>query len=308
MYKLTVTPSPQIRGNVSTQRIMLAVIAALVPAVIAGTLLFGIRALLVIFTCTISCVMFEYLSRLIMKRSNTVSDFSAAVTGVLLALNLPSTIPLRFAIIGSFVAIVVVKQLFGGLGQNFANPAIVARIVLMLSFPSYMSGSAFVCDAFTGATPLADPAHSFTYAQLFLGKCGGCIGETCALALIIGGIFLVAVRVISPAAPLSFITVLAVCTLIAGGDPVYQILSGGVLLGAIFMATDYVTTPLTFSGKLVFGAGCGLITFVIRFYASIPEGVSYSILIMNILTPYIDMFTKKRIFGIVKEKKEADAQ
>jgi electron transport complex protein RnfD len=238
-----------------------------------------------------------------MKRSNTITDFSAVVTGVLLAMNLPVTLPYWMAVIGCFVAIVIVKQLFGGLGQNFANPAITARIVLMVSFPSAMTHwikpASYEYDAVSSATPLAmgKDEELPSYIDLLLGNVGGCLGETCALALLAGGLYLAAKRIISLAAPVSFIGSLAVLMAIAGEDPLYHILAGGVFLGAFFMATDYATTPITFKGKIVFGLGCGVITFVIRHFGSYPEGVSFSILLMNILTPYIEQMTRTKIFG-----------
>lgn len=287
---------------------MLNVIIALLPALAVGCWVFGLRALLLTAVCVASCVLFEFLSRKLMKRDNTVSDLSAVVTGVILAMNLPVTLPIWMAVLGSFVAIVIVKQLFGGIGQNFANPAITARIVLMLSFPTAMTNWAVPffykdsADVVTGATPLVSGGVS--YLDLFLGKVGGCLGETCALALLIGGLYLAARKIISLAAPAGFIGSLALLSLIFGDDPLYAILAGGVFLGAFFMATDYATTPITTKGKLVFGLGCGIITFVIRHFGSYPEGVSFSILLMNILTPYIEQLTRTKIFGAKKEDKK----
>ena len=288
---------------------MLNVIIALIPALIASVVIFGFRALLVTAVCVVSCVFFEYLYRTLMKKDNTTSDLSAIVTGMLLAFNLPVTIPIWMAVIGCFVSIVIVKQLFGGIGQNFANPAIVGRIVLFLSFSSAMSNwvEPFYyrnAEAVTTATPLAllsDPAAAAPdNLDLFLGINGGCLGETCALALLIGGVYLVIRRIINPMAPVAFIGTVFVGSFLLGLDPVAQILSGGLMLGAIFMATDYATTPVTFWGKLIFGVGCGLITLLIRNFASYPEGVSFAILLMNILTPYIEKVTRPRVFGGVK--------
>ena len=302
MGKLIVSPSPHDRGLMKTPQIMLNVVIALLPAVIASCIIFGLRALLLTAVCVASCVIFEYICRRLMKRDNTICDFSAVVTGVLLALNLPVTLPVWMAVIGSFVAIVVVKQLFGGLGQNFANPAITARIVLMVSFPTAMTNWAVpfyykesAADAVTGATPLVSGDAS--YLDLFLGKTGGCLGETCALALLAGGLYLAARRIISLAAPVSFIGSLALLTAVSGGDPLYAILSGGVFIGAFFMATDYATTPITTKGRIIFGLGCGIVTFIIRTFGSYPEGVSFAILLMNILTPYIDQLTRNKVFG-----------
>lgn len=309
MEKLIVSPSPHVRSGMTTQKIMLNVIIALCPAVIASGIIFGFRALFLILVCVATSLVWETLFNIITKKPNTIGDLSAVVTGILLAFNLPPSLPFWMAAIGTFVAIVIVKCLFGGLGQNFANPAIVGRIVLALSFTVAMTNwtlpQAFqITDAVTSATPLV--TQNEDYLDLFLGMTGGCLGETCALALIIGGIYLVIRRIISPATPLFFLLTVGLFSFIIGADPLYQILSGGVLLGAIFMATDYVTTPITFWGKVIFGIGCGIITCVIRFYASMAEGVSFSILIMNILTPYIDMITKAKPVGAVNSKNRRD--
>ncbi|MDD6279705.1 MAG: RnfABCDGE type electron transport complex subunit D [Oscillospiraceae bacterium] len=307
MNKLIVSPSPHDENYTKTSTIMLNVIIALMPALAVGCYVFGLRALLLAAVCTASCVIFEYVCRRLMKRDNTISDLSAAVTGIILAMNLPVTLPLWMAVIGSFVAIVIVKQLFGGIGQNFANPAITARIVLMVSFPTAMTNWAVPfyykdgIDAVTGPTPLVSGDAS--YLDLFLGKVGGCLGETCALALLIGGLYLAARKIISLAAPVSFIGSLALLSFIGGDDPLYAVLSGGVFLGAFFMATDYATTPITNKGKIIFGLGCGIITFVIRHFGSYPEGVSFSILLMNVLTPYIEQLTRNKVFG-AKEAEE----
>lgn len=277
------------------------VIIALLPSVVASAIYFGFRAILLIAICVATCVLTEFVCRKLMKRNQTISDLSACVTGILLALNLPVTLPIWEAVIGSFVAIAVVKQLFGGIGQNFANPAIVGRIVLMLSFtadmttwaiPKYYQNSG---EVITGATPLVSGDAS--YLDLFLGNVGGCLGETSALAILIGGLFLIVMKVISPSAPISFIGTVAILTAITGGDVGYQVLAGGLLLGAFFMATDYSTTPITEKGRIIFGIGCGIITFVIRNYGGYPEGVSFSILLMNVLTPYIDRLTMSKPVG-----------
>ncbi len=306
--RLLVTPSPHIKSAVTTQKVMGVVIISLLPAVIASVIIFGLRAVAVIAVTVASAVIFELLTRKLMKRPNTTADLSAVVTGVILALNLPVTIPLWMAAIGSFIAIVIVKQLFGGLGQNFANPAIVARIVLIISFGEAMTTWAKPfyykeADLVTSATPLETGAA--TYKELFLGTIGGSLGETCALALLIGGLLLIFTRVISPTTPVAFIGTVALLTFVSGGDALYQVLSGGLLLGAFFMATDYVTTPITSKGKIIFGVGCGIITFAIRQWGALPEGVSYSILLMNILTPYIDMISKTKPVGAKKKAKEA---
>ena len=308
MSKLLIEPSPHIRSGATTQKIMLHVLIALLPAVVAGTIIFGLRALLLVVLCATFAVLSEYIFNLITKRPQTVSDLSAVVTGVLLGLNLPPALPIYMAAIGSAVAIIVVKQFFGGIGQNFANPAITARIVLMLSFGGYMSTWAApfwyktgTIDAVTTATPLSMDSGLPSYLDMFLGIRGGCIGETCIAALLLGGLYLIAVGVINPLVPAAFIGTVALCTFVSGGDVLMEIMSGGLFLGAFFMATDYVTTPITTAGRVIFAIGCGLITVVIRNFANIPEGVSFSILIMNILTPLIDRYVKPRPFGVKKE-------
>lgn len=314
MNRLIVSPSPHDENYTKTSDIMLNVCIALLPALIAGCIFFGIRAAVVTAVCVISAIVSEYICRRLMKRDNTIKDLSAVVTGIILAFNLPVSIPLWMAALGSFIAIVVVKQLFGGLGQNFANPAVTARIALMVSFPTAMTNWVLPfewengADAITGATPLVlrnmTPDKLAEINQeipscldLFLGNTGGCIGETSAIALLLGGLYLIARKIINPAAPAAFIGSLALISLIAGENPLYEILAGGVFLGAFFMITDYATTPITTKGKIVFGIGCGIITFVIRHYASLPEGVSFSILLMNILTPYIEQHTRPKVFG-----------
>ncbi len=310
MNKLIVSPSPHDENYTKTTNIMLNVIIALLPAWGAAVYFFGLRVIPLTAVCIGSCIFFEYVCRAMMKRSNTIGDLSAVVTGLILAMNLPSTLPYWMAVIGSFIAIVIVKQLFGGLGQNFANPAITARIVLMISFPAAMTKwvEPFThtdLDAISGATPLplAGTDNAVSYLDLFLGKTGGCLGETCALALLIGGLYLAARKIISLAAPLSFIGSLFILSWISGSDPVYQILAGGVFLGAFFMATDYATTPITTKGKIVFGLGCGIITFIIRRFGSYPEGVSFSILLMNVLTPYIEQLTRTKVLGAKEAEK-----
>lgn len=304
MEKLIVTSSPHVKSSTTTSTIMRDVIIALIPALIASNIIFGLRAGLVTAVCVASCVGFEYLSRRIMNKKNTISDLSAVVTGIILAFNLPSTMPLWMCVIGSFVAIVIVKQLFGGIGQNFANPAITARIVLLVSFGTQMTNwaapkIAAVADAVTGATPMAQIAAGETpnLLNMFLGTTGGSLGETSALALLIGGIYLVYRKVINPIIPVAFIGTVFVFTAVLGVNPLAQILGGGLFLGAIFMATDYSTSPVTNMGKLIFGIGCGLITVLIRVFGSYPEGVSFAILLMNILVPYIDKATRLKALG-----------
>jgi electron transport complex protein RnfD len=292
---------------------MLDVIIALVPALIASVVIFGARALLIVLVCVLSCNIFEAAFERLMKRKLTVGDMSASVTGVLLAFNLPISIPLWEAAFGGAVAVVLVKQLFGGLGKNFANPAITARIVMFLAFSTEMTiwtsggGGLFAktLDAVTGATPLTMIAGGATDAlpslgDMALGLRGGCIGETSAIALAIGGIYLIVRKIISWHTPVAFILTVLAFTALLGREPVYQVFSGGLFLGAIFMATDYVTTPQTSAGRLIFGIGAGLLTTIIRVYGSYPEGVSYSILLMNIVTPYINRLTMKKAFGGAK--------
>lgn len=305
---MLVKASPHIRDNSSTQKIMLDVLIALVPAIIASSIIFGARALLLIGVTAAACVAFEYLYCYLMKKPIPIGDLSAVVTGVLLAFNMPSTMPLWMAIIGAFVSIVIVKQMFGGLGHNFANPAIVGRIVLSLSFGARMTAYAYPkfeggVDALASATPLVATQHAdLPLLQLFLGVHGGVLGETCALALILGGIWLVVRKVISPTIPLTYLATVAVISLLAGQEPLVQLLSGGLMLGAIFMATDYVTSPYTFKGKLVFGLGLGIITCAIRFWATSAEGVSYAILLMNLFVPYINDLTRQKPLGGAKKK------
>lgn len=293
--KLIVEAPPHLHKGVFTNNIMADVLIALFPAVVAATVFFGFSALVTVFLSAAFCLMLEYLFCAVTKKKQTVGDLSALVTGVLLALNMPPQIPLYMLLIGDFFAIIIVKSLFGGLGKNFANPAITARIALMIAFPAAMSTFIRPFDSVAGATPLTDKTAN--YMDLFLGNIAGSIGEVSSVALIIGGIYLIVKRVISPVIPLSFIGTVAVIYLIAGEDPLYAVLSGGLLLGAIFMATDYVTSPVTTVGKWVFGIGCGVITAVIRLFGSYPEGVSYAILLMNICTPLIERIPSKAPFG-----------
>lgn len=319
--KLVVSASPHLRATDTTTRIMLDVIIALMPAFAASIAIFGPRVLAVTATTVIAAVLSEFIARKVMKRSNTIGDLSAVVTGLILAFNLPVSIPLWMAAVGSFFAIVVVKQFFGGIGQNFANPAITARIVLLLSFAKSMGDwtapLSWKTDAVSTATPLAtlggESAEELpSLLDMFLGLRAGCLGETCAVALIIGGIYLVARKVISLKIPVSFIGTVAVVMLIAGkGDlefVAYQLMSGGLLIGAIFMATDYSTSPINSKGKIIFGIGCGLLTSVIRLFGSLPEGVSFAILIMNLLVPHIETLTTPKPFGTVKEKKAKEGE
>lgn len=303
MNKWISTVSPHFYTPRNTQKIMLDVILALCPAAVASAVLFGWRTLPVIAVCVGTCVLSEFLFEKLCKRENTISDLSAVVTGLLLAFNLPVTIPLWQAAVGSITAIIVVKQLFGGIGQNFANPAITARIIMLVAFSDEMTkwispaGFFTDIDAATSATPLAALTKGGalpSYLDLFLGNHGGCLGETCSAALLLGGIYLLIRRVISWHTPVAFIGTVALMSLLCGKDVLAQLLSGGLLLGALFMATDYATTPNSKAGKIVFGVGCGLITVLIRFWGNYPEGVSFSILLMNILTPYIAKLTRPK--------------
>lgn len=305
MSKLISSVSPHFHRPRTTQTIMLDVIIALIPAVIASVIFFGLRSMLIITDCVAVCMIAEWGFEKLCHKENTLSDLSAVVTGVILALNLPVGIPLWQASLGSVIAIVVVKQLFGGIGQNFANPAATARIILMTAFSGTMTSWAvpqafqMLPDATTGATPMAMIAKGETaalpsYLDMFLGNTGGCLGETSALALLLGGLYLLVRGVITWHTPVAMIGTVAVMSLVCGQDALTQVLSGGLMIAAFFMATDYASTPATPWGKLIFGAGCGLITVLIRFWGNFPEGVSFSLLIMNILTPYIEKLTRAK--------------
>lgn len=300
---LKVSSSPHIRHEDSTRGIMSDVIIALLPAAVYGCILFGWNAILVLITTVATAVAAEALWNFALHKKQTVGDLSAVVTGLLLGMNLSSKTPLWIAAIGSVVAIIVVKQMFGGLGFNFANPAMTARIVLLVSFAGKMSSYVSPIDAVSTATPLARETV-FTAKQLFFGMHGGSIGETSSFLLLIGGIYLVLRRVIKPIIPVAFIGTVALASLVAGSDLKLAVFGGGLMLGAIFMATDYVTTPTTDLGKLIFGIGCGLITFVIRQFSPLPEGVSYAILLTNILTPHINRLTLSKPFGFKEVAQE----
>lgn len=302
--KLHASFSPHIKSNNSTMRTMLDVIIALVPATVVSVLLLGVNALLVIATCVISAVACEFIFNIIIKKEQTISDLSAIITGLLLALNLPANIPLWQAAIGAAFAIILVKGIFGGLGKNIVNPAMTARVFMLLAFGSMVDYTLPEgMDAASGATPLVQLANGekLTLWNLFFGNHGGSLGETCALALIVGGIYLLVRKVITWHIPVAFIgTTFLLTLLIVGGDvemAVAWILSGGLMIGAFFMATDYVTSPSTAKGKLIFGIGAGVITVLIRFFGGYPEGVSFAILLMNIVNPYIDSLTARKLFG-----------
>lgn len=312
--RFLVSSSPHIRSGETTQRIMLDVTIALMPALFAGIFYFGFGALTLTVTAVTFAVATEVVMQKILGKPVTVNDLSAVVTGILLAFNVPVTLPLWMVAVGAIFAIAVVKQCFGGLGFNFINPALAARAMLLASWPVRMTnwvtpGS----DAVSTATPLALAKGGVEAAgqalpnvlDLFVGNIGGCIGETSALALLIGGAYLLYRGVISYRIPAVYIGTVAVLSLIFGGfDPIgmiYQIFAGGLFLGAIFMATDYATSPISVKGQIIFAVGCGFLTSLIRFYGGYPEGVSYSILIMNVATPLIDKYTMPRKFGEVKK-------
>lgn len=322
MNKLHISAAPHIHSGASTQKIMLDVIIAMLPASVASVILFGLPALWIILTCVASAVVAEFLFNLAVHKKQTVSDLSAVVTGLLLALNLSTKVELWQCAIGSIFAIVIVKCIFGGLGKNIVNPAITARVFMLLTFASVGASVAInplfdlgflgnaVPEITSSATPLAalnqgvEAAKSApTILQLLVGAHGGAIGETCAIALLIGFIYLVARKVIKWYVPMAFIATVFVCYFLFTFDAAYalqQVLAGGLLLGAIFMATDYVTTPVTNTGKVVFCIGCGLLTFVIRQFGSYPEGVSISILVMNLVTPFIEKLTAHKTLGGIK--------
>ena len=323
MKKLNVSLAPHINSGISTWNVMLDVAIALVPASIMAVILFGLKALWIILTCVASAVVSEFIFNLLTKKKQTVGDCSALVTGLILALNLSTKVELWQCAVGSVFAIIVVKCLFGGLGKNIVNPAITARVFMLLTFASVAGGAAIeplfdlgflgnklVPEIAAGATPLAyldkaaDVASAPTLLQLLFGAHGGTIGETCAIALLIGFVYLVARKVIKWYVPTAFVATVFVLYFVFGGfNATYalqHVLAGGVLLGAIFMATDYVTTPATNFGRVFFCVGCGLFTFVIREFCAFPEGVSISILVMNLLTPFIEKITGPKILGGVK--------
>lgn len=309
--RLLVSSSPHLRDSSSTRRIMLDVIIGLLPCVAAGTWFFGPRALLVVVTTTAAAVFAGWAVRKLLKRPDATGDLSAVVTGLLLGLNLSASIPLWIAVIGSFIAIGIVKELFGGLGQNFMNPALAARAILLVSYGSQMTSwvTPTGIDAVSAATPMGILKQGGTlpgYWDLFIGRVGGCIGETSALAILIGFAWLLFRRVISWRIPVVMAATTCVLAWVAGpqgiftGDPLFHLLGGGLLLGAVFMATDYSTSPMSAKGMVIYAFGCGFLTFLFRLYTSMPEGVSFSILLMNAATPLIDRYTVPVSFGGVK--------
>ena len=306
MAKLTVSAAPHIHSGASTSRIMLDVLIALLPATAAAVVIFGIKSLIVIAACVLTAVVGEALFNIVTKRKQTIGDLSAVVTGLLLALNLSTNVPAWQCVVGTLFAIVCVKCLFGGLGCNFANPAITGRVFMLVAFSAVAGGAnPTIVDLTTSATPLEQlgKGETLDLMDLFLGLHGGAIGETCIVALIVGFVYLLVRKVITWHTPVVFIATVFVLYLAFTGDVMMalsQILAGGLFIGAIFMATDYVTTPITTRGRVVFALGCGVITFIIRYFCAYPEGVSFSILIMNILTPFIEKWTAKEPLGGVK--------
>ena len=307
---MTVSSPPHIYGTDTIEARMRDVLIALSPAFVAAVYHYGLPAFYTTAIAVISALLAEYLFQRLAGKTVTINDFSAAITGVLLAFNLPPDVPFWLPIIGSFFAIIVVKHLFGGVGSNFVNPALAARALLLASFPVHMTNWTFSPDAVTAATYLAvikgNPAFSpgtSDYMALLFGKIGGCIGETSAVALIAGGVYLLVRKVINWRIPVFYIGSFAVFGFIFGrtgffsGNILFEVLAGGLLLGAFFMATDYATSPITPNGKIVMGIGCGFLTVFIRFYGGYPEGVSYAIIIMNLFVPLIDKYIRPRVYG-----------
>ena len=321
---LSVSSSPHIRAESDTRSVMLDVVLALLPALAVAVYIFGLHSLLLVIVSVAACVFFEWVYRKLMKKTSSINDLSAVVTGILIAFCLPPSAPYWLPVAGAFFAIVVVKQLYGGIGKNFINPALAARAFLF-SWPvlmttwmaprSYASIINFGADAVTAATPMASLSGStlpsVTVLDSFLGYVGGSLGEVSTVALLLGGIYLVIFKIITPRIPLAYLLTVAVLTFLfpRGNDRVlwmaYQLCGGGLMLGAIFMATDYVTSPITKSGQLIYGVGCGLLTVFIRYFGSYPEGVSYAILIMNVCVWLIDKYTLPRRFGVSREDLQA---
>ena len=317
---LVVSSAPHLVTNMDTTRIMLMVLIGLAPSFLVSIYVFGMRVIALTAVCIAASMFFEWAWNKLMHKTQTVGDLSAAVTGTLIAFNVPSGLPYWIAIVGCFVAIIVVKQLYGGMGKNIVNPAITARIVLFISFATEMTTwplPRMAADATSTATPLGVLAEGGaelpSNMQMFLGFIGGSMGEVSAIALLIGGLFLIWKKIISPIIPCCFIGTVFVFALIyyaatGNGDAlqmaVFHVFAGGVMLGAFFMATDYVTSPLLPMGKVIFGIGCGLLTMIIRLWGQYPEGVSFSILIMNCLTPLIENFCQKRLYGGAKKNEK----
>ena len=310
--KLIVSASPHLRSEETTTGLMANVIVALVPCVVASAIIFGLPALLVTAVSVVASVAFEWLYCKLLKKPNPVGDLSAVVTGIILALNVPVGMPIGELIVGDFVAIIVVKQLFGGIGMNFANPALVGRIFLFISFAGEMNTWVYpdaAVDQLSSATPLkvADPSK-LSLLDLFMGVHGGVLGETCALAILLGLIYMVATKTISAAIPASYIGSMFIFYLISTRSlhgALVGVLSGGLLFGAVYMATDYVTSPFTLKGKLVYGVALGIVTFAIREWGSYAEGVSFALLFMNLWVPYINDLTRQTPYGYIKPAKPA---
>ena len=317
---LVVSSAPHLVTNMDTTRIMLMVLIGLAPSFLVSIYVFGMRVIALTAVCIAASMFFEWAWNKLMHKTQTVGDLSAAVTGTLIAFNVPSGLPFWIAIVGCFVAIIVVKQLYGGMGKNIVNPAITARIVLFISFATEMTTwplPRMAADATSTATPLGVLAEGGaelpSNMQMFLGFIGGSMGEVSAIALLIGGLFLIWKKIISPIIPCCFLGTVFVFALIYYGATgegealqmaIFHVLAGGVMLGAFFMATDYVTSPLLPMGKVIFGIGCGLLTMIIRLWGQYPEGVSFSILIMNCLTPLIENFCQKRLYGGAKKNEK----
>ena len=301
MSQLTVSLSPHVRSGATTRRIMLDVCLALLPAVIFAVYWFGFGVLLTVLLSVASAILSEFLMEKALRRPVTIDDGSAAVTGLLLALTLPAGTPWYVPVLGSVFAICIAKQVFGGLGDNFVNPALAGRAFLLASFPAAMTTYPLVADAVTSATPLSTEfAGSVDYLQAFIGRIGGCIGEVSTLALLIGAAYLLIRRVIDWRIPLSYLGTMALLTVIGGGNVLDSVLLGGTVLGAFFMATDYVTSPVTSWGRVIYGVGIGIINYTIRRWGAYPEGTTYAILLMNIAAPLIERFTRPRKYGEVK--------
>ena len=323
MSKLIVSPSPHIHSKDSTKSLMLDVVIALIPAVICSVVFYGWQELLVLGVSVASCVLLEWaITKYLLKKPSTVGDFSAVITGILLALNVPYTTPWWVLVIGSIVAVGVAKMTFGGIGQNIWNPALVGRVFLLVSFPTYMTTwskpqGLFGLDAVSGPTPLGtiqeglmqgstvqELTASYNYSDLLFANLGGSAGEVCALALLAGFVYLCVRKVIKPWITLSIFATVALTSLIFWGidparftDPIFNLLTGGLILGACFMATDYVTSPMSLWGGVVFGVGIGFLTMMIRYFGSYPEGVSFAILIMNSVVPLLNMWFHQKKFG-----------
>lgn len=313
---LHISTGPHLRTRTDTRSLMMDVLIALLPSTAAAIYFYGIRAAIIIAVSVASAVLAEFIWQKAMKRPVRIGDLSAALTGLLLALNMPAHVPFWIPLIGSAFAIIIVKQLFGGIGCNFLNPALAARAVLLTSWPKYMASAILpmnvlgastaktAVDAVTSATPLSG-ATGWTTMDMFLGNIPGTIGETCKVAILIGLVYLLVRRVIDWIIPTLFVATVVLMSWILGSDPLTAILTGGVLFGAVFMATDYVTNPMYKAGHAIFAVGCGVLVVLIRKFGSYPEGVTYAILLMNIVTPLIDRSLKRRVYGEIKTNGEA---